>query len=203
VDFIGKWQLEDISVCDDLIDFFNNDSWAKKKKGPGVRFAVSPGKSKLQAVIDRKRKASTDLSVPMEKFDLPIIERYGLQVNGVLNKYYEKFPWASQFGTVGMLESFNIQHYKPSEGYFQWHTERCGGDPPATLRYLVFMTYLNDVEDGGETEFFHQKLKVKPKKGLTLIWPSDWTHLHRGVTSPTQEKYIATGWFHLIPSGYS
>jgi len=36
---------------------------------------------------------------------------------------------------------------------------------------------------------------VQPRKGLTLIWPADWTHHHRGVVSPTQEKYIITGWF--------
>ncbi len=57
------------------------------------------------------------------------------------------------------------------------------------------MTYLNDVEDGGGTEFYHQNLIVKPRKGKTLIWPADWTHTHRGVTSPTQEKYVITGWF--------
>ena len=57
------------------------------------------------------------------------------------------------------------------------------------------MTYLNDVIDRGETEFFHQKIKVKPKKGLTLIWPVDWTFYHRGIPSPTQEKYIITGWY--------
>ena len=60
------------------------------------------------------------------------------------------------------------------------------------------MTYLNDVTDGGETEFLHQGLKVQPQKGLTLIWPADWTHTHRGVASPTQEKAIVTGWFNYV-----
>ena len=57
------------------------------------------------------------------------------------------------------------------------------------------MTYLNDVTHKGETEFFHQKIKIKPEKGLTLIWPTDWTFTHRGIPSPTEEKYIVTGWF--------
>ena len=60
------------------------------------------------------------------------------------------------------------------------------------------MTYLNDVSDGGETEFYYQKLKVKPETGLTLIWGSDWTFMHRGITSKTQTKYIATGWLDYI-----
>ena len=67
----------------------------------------------------------------------------------------------------------------------------------AGTRHLVFMTYLNSVDDGGETEFLHQNIKVKPKKGLTLIWPADWTHTHRGVVSPSQDKYILTGWYNL------
>ena len=60
------------------------------------------------------------------------------------------------------------------------------------------MTYLNDVEDQGETEFHFQEVKIKPKKGLSLIWPADFTYTHRGIPSPTQEKYIATGWFNMV-----
>ena len=60
------------------------------------------------------------------------------------------------------------------------------------------MTYLNDVTDQGETEWLHQNLKIKPKKGLTIFWPTDWTFVHRGITSPSQEKYIATGWYNYI-----
>ena len=48
------------------------------------------------------------------------------------------------------------------------------------------MTYLNDVTDAGETEWYHQRLKIQPQKGLTIIWPCDWTHTHRVVPSPTQ-----------------
>ena len=60
------------------------------------------------------------------------------------------------------------------------------------------MTYLNDVTDGGETEFYHQQLKIKAERGKTLIWPVDWTYTHRGVVSNTQEKYIITGWYDFL-----
>ena len=59
------------------------------------------------------------------------------------------------------------------------------------------MTYLNDVDDGG-TEFMHQNIITPAVKGLTLIWPADWTHAHRGVISKTKEKYIITGWFSYL-----
>ena len=48
------------------------------------------------------------------------------------------------------------------------------------------------------TEFQYQKLKVKPVKGKMVIWPTDFTHFHRGITSPTQDKYIATGWLNFF-----
>jgi hypothetical protein len=59
------------------------------------------------------------------------------------------------------------------------------------------MTYLNDVTDDGETEFYYQQVKFQPKKGLTVIWPADWTHTHRGIASMTQDKYIVTGWYNF------
>jgi hypothetical protein len=57
------------------------------------------------------------------------------------------------------------------------------------------MTYLNTVNSGGETAFWDQKLKIKPKKGLTLIWPATWTHTHKGYPPKKQNKYILTGWW--------
>ena len=62
----------------------------------------------------------------------------------------------------------------------------------------MFMTYLNDVTDAGQTEFKIQKRKVNARRGKTLIWPVDWTHTHRGIVSPTQSKYIVGGWFSYL-----
>ena len=59
------------------------------------------------------------------------------------------------------------------------------------------MTYLNDVSDGG-TMFKNQDLTVPAKKGLTVIWPAGFTHVHKGQVSLKQEKYIVTGWWSLI-----
>ena len=95
----------------------------------------------------------------------------------------------------GITENFNLQKYNPGQGFHVWHCERAQTNSD---RMLVFMTYLNDVADGGETEFFYQKYKIQPKKGLTLLWPTDWTYTHRGCVSMSQEKYIATGWFSYV-----
>jgi hypothetical protein len=62
------------------------------------------------------------------------------------------------------------------------------------------MVYLNTLTDRGETEFFYQNHFEEPKEGKLVIWPSDWTHLHRGVPSLTQTKYILTGWCSHYPN---
>ena len=72
----------------------------------------------------------------------------------------------------------------------------CGQDAGQTVEHLhihIIPRYLNDVEDGG-TEFEYQKITSPAKKGLTIIWPSDWTHTHRGQISQTHKKKVITGW---------
>ncbi len=60
------------------------------------------------------------------------------------------------------------------------------------------MVKSNDMTDRGETEFLYQHHFEEPKQGKLVIWPSDWMYTHRGVSSPTQTKYILTGWFNML-----
>ena len=51
----------------------------------------------------------------------------------------------------------------------------------------------------GGTRFVYQDVTFEARKGRTLIWPPDFTHTHAGVVSPTQHKYIITGWLNFVP----
>ena len=92
--------------------------------------------------------------------------------------------------------TFNIQRYLPGEGYSDYHCERAG--VTTGNRMGVWMIYLNDVHDRGWTEFYYQQHYEKAEAGKLVIWPCDWTHLHRGIISHTETKYIITGWFSWI-----
>ena len=127
----------------------------------------------------------------------PVLLNYMEQFTSVINQYKDAYKWSHEFAPWA-IESVNIQHYMPGQGFHKWHTERIGKQYPDAARHLVWMTYLNDVNSGGETEFYYQQLKVKPRKGLTLMWPADWTHTHRGLVADTEEKYIITGWISYI-----
>ena len=136
--------------------------------------------------------------VPVRDFRLlPVMRRYLSMLMAVVRAYVNKYSRAGETGNWFITEAINIQYYQPGGGYTAWHTERTSNRVPSVNRHLVFMTYLNDVHDEGGTEFLYQKITVRPTKGLSLIWPTDWTHTHRGIVSPTEDKYIITGWFNF------
>ena len=85
--------------------------------------------------------------------------------------------------------------YLPGDHFSHMHTERC--DLSTIHRVFAWMTYLNDVEDGGETNFSHYGIRIKPEIGKTLIWPAEWTHAHAGEVLNSGVKYIITGWMHF------
>ena len=94
--------------------------------------------------------------------------------------------------------SLKIQKTLPTEGYHVWHIEH-GKGYENEARALVFSIYLNDVEDGGETEFLHFSKRVKPKTGRIVIWPASFPYVHRGNPPLSGEKYILTSWMMLKP----
>lgn len=104
--------------------------------------------------------------------------------------------YADQFAIIKQSVYNNtiikLQKTKKGGGFSTWHCER--GDPENSHRCLAWMIYLNDVDEGGETEFFYQHKRVKPKSGSLVIWPADFTHVHRGNPPLKATKYIATGW---------
>ena len=95
------------------------------------------------------------------------------------------------------LGNIQAQKYQVDEGgYPYWHSEVYPqiGHNEALHRILLFMFYLNDVEEGGETEFYYQERKIKPKKGDMVIAPAYFTYTHRGCVPKSNDKYILTSW---------
>ena len=111
-----------------------------------------------------------------------------------LNLYIQKYPHVIQpLKVVG----WKIQKTLPTEGYHVFHVEH-GSTPPSSNRIGVWTLYLNDVEEGGETEFLYQLKRIKPEKGTLCIFPAGYTHVHRGNTPFSGEKYIMTGWLDIV-----
>ena len=95
------------------------------------------------------------------------------------------------------LGNIQAQKYQAGKGgYPYWHSEVYPqvGHNEALHRVLLFMFYLNDVEEGGETEFHYQNKKIAPKKGSMVVAPAYFTHTHRGCIPVSNDKYILTSW---------
>ena len=184
--FMGCWMSEDKSVCDDLIQFFENN-----------KDSQSPGKTSHHLVQETIKK-STDISIePLdlkgEKFQ--IVSTYIEHLQCCHLDYLEQWDLLKSFYPRLHIGPFNLRKYDENDHFGALHSERISLN---TLhRVLVWMTYLNDVPEGGETEFPLFGLRIKPEKGKTLIWPAEWTHAHRGSVVKRGPKYITTGWLHL------
>ena len=193
IQFISSW-LIDPQICDDMVRVFDTNPQARRNGRVYKRNASLPGGNTL--VLDKSVKDSVEMSFDPND-PRPEWQAYIGALTDIINAYCEEYPQAAAYGVFGLLSRANLQYYPPGGGYKTYHTERTGAGEPEGSRHLVFMTYLNDVTDEGGTEFYHQGVTVQPVKGLTLVWPADWTFTHRGVPSPSQEKRILTGWFNF------
>ena len=167
---IGGWFIDPL-LCDKIIEQFDSNPALHVHDKTGNRNYTLFSGDFLSPELDKE---------------------YSAAVQNVLKLYSKRYEYVVKFNQKwAMSRPYNVQKYNPGDYYSTWHAETVGPRPGSYLRHLTFMTYLNDC-DGG-TRFLHQNVTVEPKKGLTLIWPAGWTHIHRGVPA-TVDKYITTGW---------
>ena len=189
--FIEKYKIKDPLICENLISYFNENT--NFEKHPGLVYH----NDSIQ--VKKDQKDSIDMSISFEKVkNLNIFRNYFFHLFEFCSEYRKKYTYCDRTSKWSIFNEMNIQYYPLGGGYKSFHMERFCKEYPFSSRHLVFMTYLNTVKSGGETEFYYQKVKEKPVIGKTLIWPADWTHTHRGIPSLKEEKYIITGWFNFI-----
>lgn len=167
-----------LDICREMIDRFERHTDEQY-----------PGRIGQTAERDDSIKRSTDL-VMSGKPDWQDLDRELFRsLNLALGEFKESYPFfAGPFKDMG----YAIQRTDPGE-FYHWHID--GGSHDFAARQLVAIWYLNDVEgSGGETEFHHQRVRIKPEAGKLLLFPPFWTHLHRGVVPQSARKYIATTW---------
>jgi prolyl 4-hydroxylase len=183
---IGAWIINH-KVCDDLVNYL--------KVNEKLLSEGNVGKGEYKKGV----KESKELHIHSLRFDHPW-GAYRHELQYCLEDYIKQYPEVGSLKRFNVIENYNLQFYKPGAGFKLFHYERNGFDLRNTKRCLVFMTYLWDVKDAG-TEFKYQKITTPCKKGLTLIWPADWTHTHKGQINKKKEKAIVTGWYSYLFEG--
>ena len=188
--FIGAWNIENDVLCKEIIDFFEENIGLQKS-----------GRSALGR--DFTIKKSTDIAIypnSLKDQKYECFNNYIKELYKCYSDYQNQWPFLKEMLKNINIGTFNIQKYLPGGHFSKMHTERAS--TANVHRIFAWMTYLNNVDDGGTTNFSHYGIKIKPEIGKTLIWPAEWTHAHNGEIVNSGTKYIITGWMNFPYEDY-
>ena len=178
----------DHSICDDCIDMFDDLEYrglCHTRKDTGAHFGQRSDTSIYW----------TEMDAMVHK---PMQEIGDWMHNEVIESWQIRYPIVDSGVYAGLYNAqMKMQKTRPSEGYHNWHFEG-GATPYDRTSILAWMVYLNDIEDGGETEFLYQGVRVPPVKGRLIVWPAGFTHVHRGSPPLKDTKYAITGWINYV-----
>jgi Rps23 Pro-64 3,4-dihydroxylase Tpa1-like proline 4-hydroxylase len=189
-------------LCENIIYMFNNE---KKGKYEGITSNGLTKSVKITTDLVINKNNNTTFSEEWNK----IYDYLDKELSRNVKIYIEKLKEMIISGTkevnskytvfsVNYLttESFMLQKYDKGIGKFTYHDDfRCDW-LNKKYRVITFLWYLNDVEEGGETEIWDNFL-VKPEAGKLLLFPASWVFPHRGKMPISHDKYIITGWLYL------
>ena len=169
----------DPKTCEDIIQRFRHDD----RKAPGI---TTSGK------VMPKLKKSMDLAISdldeWEDIDRTLFQSLAENLEEYAKRILEIIGnplWSSEIKDTG----YNIKRYKQND-YYNWHVD-CQTYIEGWTRTIAGIWYLNEVEEGGETEFAFGH-KVVPETGKLILFPATWNFPHRGLSPIKGNKYIIT-----------
>ncbi len=172
--YIMQNQLDE-DFCKHVIEKFDKDD--RKKEG-----VIGRG-------LDTSMKRSTDLYITKKEGWEEEDDIFYKSLSKNLESYMDwlSAPYDHFAGNYPSEDSgYQLQQTKPGE-FYKYHHDQMG------TRKLTFIWYLNDIIEGGDTEF-SSGLKIQPETGKIVIFPALWPWVHRGNPPKSENKYICTGW---------
>jgi hypothetical protein len=175
--FIAGWYLEDLDLCDRLKQFHYD---SKDFEYDCNRYQINDPNDNSHRIVDLNETES-------------LYEEYGSIMVQVYDLYRCKFDQATIPNGV-IPDKLELQVYYPLCGdrLLSYRSSKFEHGN----RKITFMTFLNDDYQGGEVEFHYQGITVSPEKGLTIMFPSNWTHAYKVLPvaeAGLKDKYVAVG----------
>ena len=190
---LHKVKLEDLIMildylvieedCDKIVNWFVENKDLQKK---GSVFLT---RSK-ECDVDIDFKVAIQSNPPPNHEISHLISRI---ISRAYNEYMNVLPTPPTNETCVL--DYTVRVYKKNEGYFKEHVDQ---HPATVSRIFAVICYLNDVAEGGETEFPEFDLKVAPKKGRVLIFPCNYLYKHKGNMPISNDKYTATAFINFF-----
>lgn len=104
-------------------------------------------------------------------------------VSNILEQYRNKIPFGEQ-----VFNNIIVAEYKEGD---ECTNHFDGPFMNNSVRSLSTIINLNDDYEGGEFEMPFQELKIKPKKGLSIIFPPTYTYTHKVNKITKGVRYVA------------
>ena len=167
------------TACSDILSYFHfhNDK------------AIASGVENGQSDIAIRRAAEMNISIKGGPQAVQIHDFLVSASKTVMEWYYEDVAeYAEWLNPITSMESFRIKHYDMNEGYYKTHVDNVGE------RMFAVIFYLNDVTKGGETEFPLMKMKVPPKAGRVLVFPTTFMYPHQALVPVSNDKIMIQGY---------
>ena len=109
-----------------------------------------------------------------------------------------KKQWPETYG----YEAIRMKRYL-ANNYDRFDTHVDVMNYETSRRFLAFFIYLNDVDEGGETEFMgfnkegtYLPYEIQPKRGRLLMFPPMWPWPHAGKKPISGMKYLIHSYCH-------
>jgi prolyl 4-hydroxylase len=164
----------DLGLCAQMIASFEQLAQFHARNGRGV-------------LTQLEDSAWTELNVSRNA-DAALKDFFRAQVFRFLDIYNERTGLTLPIPRRDRVEELRIKRYFTESGdQFQAHFDALDY---MSNRYLVFLWYLNDVAEGGETEFPDIGLRVEARAGRLLMFPPYWMFQHAGLPPKSNDKYI-------------
>jgi hypothetical protein len=152
---------------------------------------------------DKQERIENDRKPNFTQFNLTSISKESDELNDIhqhlikktfeYKKDYYQFIDGRCFPEQNAFEQFRIKKYNnDGNDAFDCHVDVM--DHPSARRFLSFMWYLNDVDEGGETIF--KDLTINPQVGKLVMFPPLWMFPHKGCAPISNTKYILTTYLH-------
>jgi len=182
--YTKKNSLSD-DFCDKIIYIHNNDN--NKKEGSTI------------GGINKNIKDTTDITIYCNTDSyIEIQDILKKELITQLSQYINSLPSVEKYvkflDCPYFIELFIIQKYDKNKGKYIYHNDSRIDYINKKTRVFTFIWYMNDITEGGETEFIN--FKIIPEKGKLVIFPANLVYPHCANIPISDDKYIVTGWIY-------
>jgi len=168
-------------VCDDILnEYITTDDWSHAMTGGGL-----DQNARNCDVIGTSNREIMDRNFNYRKM---LDEKIYNCVNSCMKKY-ESDCVSKEGLSISQDTGYELLRYREGQFYVQ-HTDHFKQNP----RVLSCSICLNDDYEGGEFAFFNRSIKIKPKKGTVIMFPSSFMFPHEVMPITKGNRYAIITW---------